>query len=207
MEVRTMTANKLKQAALVLFTESGYEGTSLSEIAKAVGIKTPSIYAHFESKEQLFLALLDDVLREEREHFSKLTVRIAEQPPLERLQALYMFFTDLDNLTTGQAFLKRTMLVPPKHLQERLRVEFARQEAVFSDYLLTLLRECTGGGPSGSPSVGPHEERLLALFYALIDGLLVEHKLYERALYRERQAIVWDWLRESVSSASASERG
>ena len=46
------TALRIKQTALGLFTEYGFEGTSMSDIAKAVGIKTPSIYAHNESKEQ-----------------------------------------------------------------------------------------------------------------------------------------------------------
>lgn len=40
-----MTRTKLKEAALRLFGEKGYDGTALSEIAKEVGVKTPAIYA------------------------------------------------------------------------------------------------------------------------------------------------------------------
>ena len=43
----TDTKERLIKAALDLFSENGYEGTSVDQIAKAVEIKAPSIYAHF----------------------------------------------------------------------------------------------------------------------------------------------------------------
>lgn len=202
-----MTANRLKQAALALFSASGYDGVSLSEIAREVGIKTPSIYAHFESKEQLFLALMTDEMRAEHERFAALTKEIADLEPLEQLYAAFKFFTDLDHLTNGQAFMKRTLIVPPKHLQEQLRAQFLEHEAVYSRYFLQLFSQYQAGSGSepdgnrelvgncviigGSGSVG---QRLLVLFYALIDGLLVEHKFYDSEIYRQRQSMIWDWI-------------
>ena len=40
----TNTKERLILAAIELFSTKGYEGTSVEEIAKAVGIKAPSIY-------------------------------------------------------------------------------------------------------------------------------------------------------------------
>lgn len=53
-------------AALVSFAENGYEGTSLAHIAKAVGIKKPSIYAHFENKDALYLTIVKEALRKQK---------------------------------------------------------------------------------------------------------------------------------------------
>lgn len=56
-----MTANRIKLIALELFSQKGYEGTALSEIAEKVGIKKPSIYAHYKNKEALFLSVVADM--------------------------------------------------------------------------------------------------------------------------------------------------
>ncbi|SHK84399.1 transcriptional regulator, TetR family [Clostridium cavendishii DSM 21758] len=60
-----MTIQLLKKSALHLFLEKGYEGASLADIAEAVGIKKQSIYAHFKSKDDLFLTIVNDVVNEE----------------------------------------------------------------------------------------------------------------------------------------------
>ena len=53
------TKEKILDAALTLFAENGYNGTSVEQIAKAVGIKAPSLYKHYKSKEDILNALID----------------------------------------------------------------------------------------------------------------------------------------------------
>ena len=53
------TKEKILDAALTLFAENGYNGTSVEQIAKAVGIKAPSLYKHYKSKEDILNALVD----------------------------------------------------------------------------------------------------------------------------------------------------
>ncbi len=43
--------------ALDLFTEQGYDGTSLREIAERLGVTKAALYYHFESKEDILMAL------------------------------------------------------------------------------------------------------------------------------------------------------
>ncbi len=53
------TKERILEAALTLFAENGYNGTSVEQIARAVGIKAPSLYKHYKSKEDILNALID----------------------------------------------------------------------------------------------------------------------------------------------------
>ena len=54
------TKNIILTKALELFSERGYDAVSVGEIAKAVGIKAPSLYNHFSSKQAIFDAIVDE---------------------------------------------------------------------------------------------------------------------------------------------------
>ena len=56
---RAFCAEAALRAAMRVFWSKGYEGASLSELTKAMGINRPSLYAAFGSKEALFRSALD----------------------------------------------------------------------------------------------------------------------------------------------------
>jgi AcrR family transcriptional regulator len=59
-QVRTEeTQGKILDAAEAVFSEQGFEKTQLEEIAARAGYTRGAIYAHYASKEDLFLALMD----------------------------------------------------------------------------------------------------------------------------------------------------
>lgn len=62
---------RLKTAALALFGENGYEGTSIDQIATRANLAMGTFYQHYRSKRQLLLALMDDLL----DHLSRLDLR------------------------------------------------------------------------------------------------------------------------------------
>jgi AcrR family transcriptional regulator len=51
------TREKILDVALDLFTDQGFDGTSMREIAERLGISKPAIYYHFASKEEILMAL------------------------------------------------------------------------------------------------------------------------------------------------------
>ncbi len=52
------TKQKIIENALILFSEKGYEAVTVANIAEAVGIKAPSLYKHFRSKQDIFESIL-----------------------------------------------------------------------------------------------------------------------------------------------------
>lgn len=59
---RGNTKQEILEASLDLFSVQGFEATSISQIAGAVGIRKASLYSHFESKQAILDALVKDVL-------------------------------------------------------------------------------------------------------------------------------------------------
>jgi TetR/AcrR family transcriptional regulator, cholesterol catabolism regulator len=51
-------------AAGALFARQGFEGTSMRDVAKAVGMLPGSLYYHFASKEEMFLTIHADVVHD-----------------------------------------------------------------------------------------------------------------------------------------------
>ncbi len=55
--------NQILQAALTCFVQAGYHKTSVDDIASQAGLSKGSIYTHFESKQALLLALLNQMIQ------------------------------------------------------------------------------------------------------------------------------------------------
>ncbi len=52
---------QLLDVALAAFSEGGFHGTSMDDVAAAAGVTKPVLYQHFGSKRALYVELLDDV--------------------------------------------------------------------------------------------------------------------------------------------------
>jgi AcrR family transcriptional regulator len=59
---KARTRAKLLAAALVLFDERGWRGTTVEGIAKAAGVSLPTLYNHFQTKEELALEVFRPML-------------------------------------------------------------------------------------------------------------------------------------------------
>jgi AcrR family transcriptional regulator len=58
------TRSRLRELALQLFAEQGYEKTSLREIAERLGVTKAALYYYFKSKEDIVASLVEDYMAE-----------------------------------------------------------------------------------------------------------------------------------------------
>lgn len=63
------TKEKITETALDLFSQRGYDGVSVRDIARAVGIRESSIYNHFQSKRAVFDAIVDLCVQQSERYF------------------------------------------------------------------------------------------------------------------------------------------
>jgi AcrR family transcriptional regulator len=59
---RQLVSNELLEHAARLFTERGFAGTSLQDIADSMGVSRPTLYTYVRNKDELLAALVYDVL-------------------------------------------------------------------------------------------------------------------------------------------------
>ncbi|HEY3880951.1 MAG TPA: TetR/AcrR family transcriptional regulator [Trebonia sp.] len=64
------TRARIQQVALELFSEQGYERTSLREVAERLGVTKAALYYHFKSKEDIVLSFTED-------YFSRIDALVA----------------------------------------------------------------------------------------------------------------------------------
>lgn len=121
-EPTTDSRTAILDVAQRLFVEKGYTGLAMREIAEAVGLTKPALYYHFRNKEELFVAILDQLLadltkiidqadtdkRSTRQQIEGLVAVILALPVQQRstLRLASQELTHLD-AATRQRFLER----------------------------------------------------------------------------------------------------
>ena len=56
------TKERILAAALDMFSQNGYAGTNIRELTASLGLVKSAMYRHFESKEEIWNALLDEMI-------------------------------------------------------------------------------------------------------------------------------------------------
>ena len=112
---RGNTKQAILEAALDLFSVHGFEATSISQIAGAVGIRKASLYSHFDSKQAILDALIQEVLEQygKRSIFAKTDwEKDTESLPLTADDAVKMIQSQIQYILHDPSISKgRKMLV------------------------------------------------------------------------------------------------
>jgi AcrR family transcriptional regulator len=145
------TKTTLKQAALRLFARRGYAGTSIRTIAKQVGLSESVLYAHFDSKQAIFEAVLAEFgPRSSVDVLGRLDPDLAATDPPRYLQELVSAF--LDEWDTQDArllisLMARDGLLHSPALQEALTAMRTATARLFDHWITTGLIPAALGSP------------------------------------------------------------
>jgi AcrR family transcriptional regulator len=121
-ELRTReTRALLLQAAETIFVRDGYEGAELGEIAARAGRTKGAIYAQFKSKEDIFLALIEERTHCYRAQMEKL---LAESTTVDgNIAALRNFYLQLAEDQAWPLLLLEFKLFAMRHPESKKRLQ------------------------------------------------------------------------------------
>jgi AcrR family transcriptional regulator len=168
---RTFDPDVALRRALDLFWERGYEGTSLSDLAQAMGIASASIYACFGSKEDLFRRVM------------ALYGATSGEPPRRALReggtaraAVHAMLRATADQVTGPETPHYCMLVlaaPVGAVENHAVREFLADRR--RDQYATIRERLARGVADGDLTASPADLDALARYYAtVVQGLSVQ---------------------------------
>lgn len=183
--------DKIKQiarAALKLFSQKGYQATSVSRIAQTAGIGKGTIYEYFATKEEIFLAAIMEWSAQFNERIAQKSEGVKD--PVQRLYIIAETMCEIcdpEDLETmriiyevmQQALVKNGVLFKKRHLVREILIE-SRQMVV--DILLD-------GISNGlfRPEIARDAERIAVNFLAFLDGVGLHSLVSENYLNLKEQ--------------------
>lgn len=191
-----MSKQVIMEKAFESFGRDGYAETTLKSIATKAGIKAPSIYAHFASKEELFAAVYEQAFDAHGRFFSELARSAADATPVERLHRLLMgvarYYREHPDLFD---FHLRSLIAPPMNDAPAKRVFMSSDETLTA----LIIDAFTAGCAEGSFTPGD-PEAFSALFLTLMDGAFLQLKHYSPTEAQRRLELTWQQLKTMLST-------
>jgi AcrR family transcriptional regulator len=194
---RAMTREHLMEAAAIVFARDGFHGATLDEVAATAGFTKGAVYSNFKSKDDLFLALLDD--RIDRQ-FAVVTEVLDEGPDdieedLTRIRALFRgpFFWSDEMGVLYLEFVLYAMRNPAA--QKKLAASAERSRARIQE-LIEHAFEVLGKRPRY-----PTRE-LAEISHALFEGLSIDRLIDPSAVSEQIVDTTLSFMNEAMDAAA-----
>lgn len=183
------TRDAIIEAASQLFSESGYEGMTMKEVAKRVGIHPSSIYSFFENKEDLFLHIYRELLNSHRQ-LAFDTEQFQEGTPIQTrfdglIRAIMAF--QIKESAKMKIFI-RMLLMPAGYFEQDAKAELNKLEQVEKKVFTEMFQEGMDRGeiPQGD------SEQLAMLLLCMMDGFFWALQRYDEQAFMERFDKIWE---------------
>lgn len=182
------TKEKILLEGMELFAALGYNGTSMTKIAKRVGLQKSSLYAHYNSKEELFFDVTTKIAAD-YVHFVKSTFENEGKTTEEKLYFSFQAHVkDLANHDSSIEFYNRFSSYPPKGFEDRILELLRDSEEQAREAFKEEIQKAQEAGAI-TKEVSPEEAA--RAFYGLLDGLSYETSYYDMDIIESHGESMW----------------
>lgn len=173
------------QAATVFFSEQGFRDTSMGEIARVSGVAEGTIFYHFKTKEDLFLAVLKNFKENLLAECQAYLDENESSSGLEMMEGVISFYFYLAS-SMAERFLLLHRHYPYKLAEQNPE---CRQylEDIYNCFADVFERAILMGQKDGSIDTVPPRKTALIIF-TLVDGMVrlgTYHLYHERTLFND----------------------
>jgi AcrR family transcriptional regulator len=170
-ESKALTRSRLMEAAGKVFARRGLERATVDEVASEAGYTKGAFYAHFESKEALFLAMLDERFAERLEEIDR--VLESGAPVAEQARMAGQEFSD--HLAGNPEWSRLFFEFAVQALRdERFRAELVARQRALRDRIAEGFRNHAEAIGARAPLPA---ELVAAMTYAMADGFALARLL------------------------------
>ena len=167
-KIREERMIQIEASALITFAKNGYQRTKMSMIAHKAGVSEGLIYRYYESKEQLFLKILEGLMKESSREIHLLSK--IDGSPLEQIKFLTQKMLD-EQSKIGFMFIEQAKKEDevPKRATDLMK-SYTNQNLI--DYLVPIFKE---GQEQGELITGD-PRKILSWYFYIVNLVVVEEQ-------------------------------
>jgi TetR/AcrR family fatty acid metabolism transcriptional regulator len=168
---REETRRRLMESALGVFARNGYERATVDEIVRDAGFSKGAFYVHFDAKEDIFWAMLDERINRQLEAFREAVN--AEVPVAENLK---MIFNSIFALNREDPLWSALFMEFAAHASrdKKVREQLAEMYRSWRDFAVEALN---AGQEAGLVRRDIDVEFAASLLIAIVEGTIMQSRL------------------------------
>ncbi|MCA0985214.1 TetR/AcrR family transcriptional regulator [Halobacillus yeomjeoni] len=165
------TKRRIIESALAEFGYEGFQGASIAKIAKQSGIAKSSVYSHFSSKEEIYVAVLDGIVSFCRRLVDQFEEDTHEFHARERLHhALNNIYYTASQQRYMILFWHKCLMSPPEVIEHKVREKTDTINQLFKSYYQSIIEAGIQKGEINSPFTS---NQLSSMFQGLVQSVLL----------------------------------
>lgn len=174
------TRKKIIINAATLFNTQGYNGTAISDVMRATGLKKGGIYSHFASKDELALAAFDYAYEKIREQYRDIFKRYPDDH-MKQLIAIIEVYRDMDKASPvdGGCPLLNTAIESDDYHPELK----GHAQTMMRQWERVIKRVVKAGIDAGAMREDVDVDGLTTLIISSLEGAVMMSKLMDKSDY------------------------